>query len=145
MWKGIPIPLGGEVGVTDSVLTLNLQAYINVISRKACPREGGERESSKKAIKKFHVYILCNKRNGTLYVGVTSNLLKRVFEHKNNLVDGFTKKYNVHRLVWYETHETSESAIGREKQIKKWNRAWKLSLIEENNPQWTDLYNNICK
>jgi putative endonuclease len=95
-------------------------------------------------MKDFYVYMLSSKRNGTLYTGVTYDLVKRVFEHKNNLVDGFTKKYNVHRLVWYETHRSSESAIGREKQIKKWNRAWKLRLIEEDNPQWDDLYDSIC-
>jgi putative endonuclease len=95
-------------------------------------------------MKKFHVYTLSSKRNGTLYVGVTSNILKRVFEHKSNLADGFTKKYKVNRLVWYETHDSPESAVVREKQIKKWKRARKLRLIEENNPQWVDLYEDIC-
>ncbi len=80
-------------------------------------------------MKKLYVYILCNKRNGTLYTGVTSDLIKRVYEHKNGLVDGFTKKYNIHCLVWYETHESAEAAINREKQIKKWKRAWKLELL----------------
>ena len=96
-------------------------------------------------MKKFYVYILCSKRNGTLYTGVTSDLIKRVYEHKNNLVDGFTQKYNIHCLVWYEAHESAESAINREKQIKKWKRAWKLELIEKHNPQWNDLYGNICR
>jgi putative endonuclease len=96
-------------------------------------------------MKNFYVYILCSKRNGTLYTGVTSDLVKRIWEHKNNLVDGFTKKYNVHRLVWYEMHESAESAITREKQIKKWKRAWKLKLIEQFNPDWTDLYESISK
>ncbi len=77
-------------------------------------------------MKQFYVYILCNKRNGTIYIGVTSDLLKRVYEHKNDIVDGFSKKYGTHCLVWYEQHETAESAIVREKQIKKWNRKWKL-------------------
>jgi putative endonuclease len=95
-------------------------------------------------LKEFYVYILCSKRNGTLYTGVTSDLAKRVYEHKNNLVDGFTKKYNVHRLVWYEVHGFWESAFQREKQIKKWKRAWKLNLIEQNNPSWDDLYESIC-
>jgi putative endonuclease len=95
-------------------------------------------------MKKFYVYILCNKRNGTLYIGVTSDLIKRIYEHKNNLVDGFTKKYNAHLLVWYETHETVEQAIIREKQIKKWNRNWKLALIERDNSGWNDLYEEIC-
>ena len=86
---------------------------------------------------------MCNKRNGTLYTGVTSDLLKRVYEHKNDYVDGFSKKYGTHQLVWYELHETAESAIGREKQIKKWNRKWKLELIDTANPFWTDLYDGL--
>jgi putative endonuclease len=80
-----------------------------------------------------------------LYVGMTSDLIKRVYEHRNNLVDGFTKEYNVHRLVWYEMHQTPESAIQREKQIKKWERAWKLRLIEEHNPEWKDLYDEVLE
>jgi len=96
-------------------------------------------------MKHFCVYILCNKRNGTLYTGVTSDLRKRIFEHKNNLINGFTKKYNVHLLVWYESHESAESAITREKQIKEWKRPWKLELIEKNNPAWNDLYESICE
>jgi putative endonuclease len=95
-------------------------------------------------MKNFYVYILCSKRNGTLYIGVTSDLVKRVYEHKNNLIDGFTKKYKVHRLVWYEIQESAESAITREKQLKKWKRVWKLKLIEKNNPKWIDLYEDIC-
>jgi len=93
----------------------------------------------------FYVYILCSKQNGTLYTGVTSNLVKRVYEHKNNLADGFTRKYYVHLLIWYEVHQTAESAITREKQIKTWKRSWKLKLIEEHNPEWNDLYESICK
>ena len=89
------------------------------------------------------VYILASRRNGTLYAGVTSNLVQRVWQHKNNLTEGFTKKYGVHTLVWYECHETMESAIGREKAIKEWRRAWKLALIEAMNPQWCDLYGDI--
>jgi putative endonuclease len=76
---------------------------------------------------------------------VTSDLAKRVYEHRNNLADGFTQKYNVHRLVWYEIHESWESAIQREKQVKKWKREWKLKLIEKNNPSWEDLYESICR
>jgi len=95
-------------------------------------------------MKEFYVYILCSKRNGTLYTGVTSNLPKRIYEHKHNLVDGFTKKYGVHSLVWFERHESADEAITREKQIKKWNRKWKLELIEEKNPEWNDLYDSIC-
>ena len=90
------------------------------------------------------VYILATHRNGTLYVGVTSNLAKRIWEHKNDIVAGFTKKYGVHTLVWFEPHETMESAITREKRIKEWKRAWKLELIEHVNPDWQDLYDSIA-
>jgi putative endonuclease len=89
------------------------------------------------------VYILANNRNGTLYTGVTEDLIKRVYEHKNNLVEGFTKKYHIHMLVYYEQHGNIESAITREKRLKKWNRKWKLELIEKDNPQWRDLYEDI--
>lgn len=95
-------------------------------------------------MKNFYVYILCNKRNGTLYTGVTSNIVRRVYEHKHGKYKGFTKKYGVHNLVWYEIHESAESAIIREKRIKKWKRAWKIKLIEEDNPEWVDLYENVC-
>ena len=86
------------------------------------------------------VYILSSKRNGTLYVGVTSDLAKRVWEHKNNLVEGFTNRYGVHQLVWFELHESMESAIKREKRLKDWKRKWKVQLIEKINPDWEDLY-----
>ncbi len=89
------------------------------------------------------VYILASKRNGTLYVGVTSNLAARVWQHKNGEIAGFTKRYGVAILVWYEMHETMDTAIAREKQIKEWKRAWKLRLIEEINPQWKDLYETL--
>jgi putative endonuclease len=94
-------------------------------------------------MKQYYVYILTSRRNGTLYIGVTSDLPKRVYEHKQDLIDGFTKKYNVHTLVYYEAHTHIEGAITREKQIKKWERAWKLKLIEEMNPEWDDLYYQI--
>ena len=89
------------------------------------------------------VYILASKRNGTLYTGVTSNLLKRIYEHRHDLVDSFSKKHGVHVLVWYEVHATMESAIRREKNIKEWKRAWKLEIIEKLNPNWCDLYQNL--
>ena len=89
------------------------------------------------------VYLLSSKRNGTLYCGVTSDLIQRVWQHKNDLVEGFTKRYGVHSLVWYEIHETMESAIKREKAIKEWKRTWKLKLIEDMNPSWRDLYEDI--
>ncbi|KTC94467.1 GIY-YIG nuclease family protein [Legionella erythra] len=87
----------------------------------------------------YFVYILSSKSYGTLYIGVTSNLTQRINQHKNGWVDGFTKKYCVHRLVYYEIHADIYEAITREKRIKKWNRQWKINLIEEKNPQWLDL------
>jgi len=83
---------------------------------------------------------MASQRNGTLYVGVTSDLIKRIWQHRNHVVEGFTEKYHVELLVWFEQHETMASAIGREKAIKKWNRAWKLNLIEKTNPEWLDLW-----
>ncbi len=82
-------------------------------------------------------------RNGTLYVGVTSNLTQRIWQHKSDLVEGFTQRYRVHTLVWYEVHSTMESAISREKAMKGWKRAWKIRLIEESNPEWRDLYEEL--
>ncbi len=89
------------------------------------------------------VYILASKRNGTLYTGVTSDIVKRIWEHKNDVVKGFTQRYGVHTLVWFEIHETMAPAITREKAIKTWKRKWKLELIEKENPQWLDLYKNL--
>lgn len=93
--------------------------------------------------KSFYVYILASKRNGTLYIGVTSNLVKRIWEHKNSFVKGFAIKYGYHILVYFETIENSETAIYREKQLKKWKREWKIELIEKNNPTWKDLYQDL--
>ena len=95
--------------------------------------------------KQFYVYILANKRNGILYLGVTSNIVQRVWQHKNSMVAGFTRNYGIKILVYYEVHGNAEAAITREKQIKKWRRAWKLQLIEEKNPHWKDLYEEIIK
>jgi len=89
------------------------------------------------------VYIMTNKRNGTLYTGVTGDLPKRVWQHKNNVADGFTREHRLHRLVYYETHGDMLAAITREKQIKNWTRRWKLDLIEKHNPNWRDLYEEI--
>jgi putative endonuclease len=89
------------------------------------------------------VYILASKRNGTLYIGVTSNLIQRIWQHKNNLIEGFTQKYQVHQLVYFEQYQDMATAISREKQLKKWNRAWKIELIEKANPRWWDLWPNI--
>jgi putative endonuclease len=88
----------------------------------------------------YFVYRMASKRNGTLYIGVTNNLIKRVYEHKNNIVEGFTKKYSVHKLVYYEETPDIYSAIEREKRLKKWNRRWKIELIEKFNRNWEDLY-----
>lgn len=92
----------------------------------------------------FYVYILASHRNGTLYIGVTTDLVKRVYQHKKKMFDGFTKKYSIENLVYFEVHENSNSAIIREKQMKKWRRKWKLNLIEKMNPTWKDLYEEIC-
>ena len=89
------------------------------------------------------VYLMASKPHGTIYLGVTSNPVQRVWEHKNNVVEGFTKEHTVHTLVWYELHDTMENAIQREKTIKKWNRSWKVRLIEQENPMWRDLYEDI--
>jgi putative endonuclease len=93
--------------------------------------------------KHYYIYILASKKYGTLYIGVTSNLIKRVYEHKNDLVEGFTKRLRVHNLIYYETSEDVNSAISREKQLKKWRRKWKIELIERQNPEWRDLYSEL--
>ena len=92
----------------------------------------------------YYVYILTNKRNGTLYTGVTSELVKRISEHRMGITDGFTKKYDVKMLVYYEAHNDVNEAIRREKRLKKWDRKWKLELIEKENPDWKDLYEAVC-
>jgi putative endonuclease len=93
----------------------------------------------------FYVYLLASRRNGTLYIGMTDDLVKRAWMHRTGVLPGFTKRYGVKMLVWYEQHETRESAFVRERQIKKWNRAWKLKLIEEMNPTWRDLYDDLLR
>lgn len=94
--------------------------------------------------KYFAVYIMASGRNGTLYTGISSDLIKRVWEHRDGVVDGFTKQYGVKNLVWYEIYEDPVTAITREKNIKKWKRGWTLKLIEEKNPDWKDLFAEIC-
>ena len=94
--------------------------------------------------RQYYVYVLASKIGGTLYVGVTNDLVRRVYEYREKFVEGFTKKYDVARLVYYEVHSDIEAAITREKQMKKWNRAWKVRLIEEANPNWDDLYRQIA-
>jgi len=93
--------------------------------------------------KPAYIYILSNKKNGTLYIGVTSNLAKRIYEHKQKAVSGFSKQYNLDKLVYFEVIDTIEAAIKREKQLKNWHRQWKINLIEETNPDWNDLYESI--
>ena len=102
----------------------------------ACGKEAG-------VPKQACVYILASKPNGTLYTGVTSDLVKRIYQHKSHLTEGFTDRYDVDRLVWFEMHATMESAIQREKAIKKWRRAWKIKRIERSNPEWRDLYPDL--
>jgi putative endonuclease len=91
----------------------------------------------------FYVYILASERNGTLYIGVTNNLLKRIYEHKLKVVKGFTEKYDIDKLVYFEQHNTANTAIAREKKLKNWRRKWKLDLIEKSNPDWNDLYKDL--
>jgi len=91
----------------------------------------------------YYVYILASRKKGTLYIGVTSDLARRIYEHKYDFVEGFTKQYKVHSLVYFEITESIESAIDREKKLKKWNRAWKIRLIERINPEWRDLYSEL--
>ncbi len=94
-------------------------------------------------MKTYYVYALASKKNGTLYIGVTNELRRRVWQHKNDVHEGFTKRYGVHMLVWYESTNDIHGALKREKQMKKWNRQWKINLIEKTNPEWQDLYNEL--
>ncbi|HEY1979810.1 MAG TPA: GIY-YIG nuclease family protein [Xanthobacteraceae bacterium] len=93
----------------------------------------------------FFVYILASRRNGTLYTGMTDNLARRIWEHRTDAVPGFTSKYGAKTLVWYELHESREAAFTRERQLKKWNRSWKLQMIEQLNPQWRDLFDEVMQ
>jgi len=95
--------------------------------------------------KTFWVYITASAKNGTLYIGVTSDLIKRIWQHKNKIFEGFTADYGVDKLMWFEQHTNAEAAITREKQLKKWNRSWKIELIEKANPRWQDLYDSITQ
>jgi putative endonuclease len=140
-------PDPGALGVTSPSVILT---QVGIQSRKRCHSHAepalvktGVGIHHDATMNQYYIYILANQRNGTLYIGMTNNLIRRVWEHKTDAVDGFTKKYGVHRLVWYEIAETPEAAITREKQLKKWNRAWKRRLIEEMNPEWKDLYEEI--
>jgi putative endonuclease len=93
----------------------------------------------------YYVYLLASRKNGTLYVGVTNNLIRRIYEHKTGTVPGFTTRYGVYLLVWFECYDDPTNAITREKEIKKWRRQWKIDLIEKENPKWDDLYGSICQ
>jgi putative endonuclease len=93
----------------------------------------------------YYVYILASRKDGAIYVGVTNDIVRRVYEHRINAVPGFTSKYNITQLVWFEIYDDPTNAITREKELKKWKRAWKVNLIEEQNPEWKDLYESICK
>lgn len=93
----------------------------------------------------YYVYLTASKKHGTLYLGVTNNLVRRIHEHKTKIVPGFTAQYNVVRLVWFESYDDPTNAIAREKDIKKWRRDWKIRLIEEDNPEWSDLYASITR
>ena len=95
-------------------------------------------------MKSYYVYILASRRDGAIYVGITSDLVKRVYEHRSKFVPGFTSRYNITRLVWFEVHGDPLMAISREKEIKKWRRAWKIALIVKDNPEWRDLWEEIC-
>jgi putative endonuclease len=97
----------------------------------------------KRMEKTFYVYMLASSRYGTLYIGVTSNLIKRIWEHREGVVEGFTKEHGVKQLVWFETHADAISAITREKQLKKWQREWKIRLIQQDNPYWRDLFDDF--
>ena len=115
-----------------------------MVQKNWTPAFAGVTEEGHKLIEKLpYVYMLASRRNGTLYVGVTSDLMKRIWEHKHDTVEGFTRRYGVHTLVWYEPHESMMSAIAREKAIKEWQRAWKISLIKKKNPEWKDLYQEL--
>lgn len=96
-------------------------------------------------MKTFYIYILASKKNGVLYVGITSNLIQRIYQHRNSLIDGFTKKYHITKLVFFEETNDINEALTREKRLKKWNRAWKIELIEKTNPNWDDLYDSLIK
>ncbi|MEK7125558.1 MAG: GIY-YIG nuclease family protein [Patescibacteria group bacterium] len=93
----------------------------------------------------FYVYIMASQRNGTTYIGVTNNLTRRVYQHRNGLVEGFTKEYKVNRLVYFEEYSDIREALPREKQLKRWKRSWKIELVEKNNPTWRDLYNDLLR
>jgi putative endonuclease len=126
-------------------IALQFAARYIVILRFKRRISGNVQRNEKDAMqKRFYIYILANKKYGTLYIGVTSDLIKRIWEHKNHVVEGFTDTYNLDKLVYYEVHESANSAIRREKRLKFWQHQWKLELIDKFNPEWNDLYESIA-
>lgn len=113
------------------------------MSFQRTPVDTGGHLESIQFVKQYYVYLLASKRNGTLYIGVTSDLIKRVYQHKKGDIEGFTKKYRIRQLVYYEIFDNAKIAIEREKQLKSWKRQWKIELIEKNNPYWKDLYEKL--
>jgi putative endonuclease len=137
---------GDDTETTHRPFVIPAQAGIQLSHRlryKSLFHEKDDTTATMNQRKTYFVYILANKPNGTLYTGMTSNLTARIWQHKNNVVEGFSEKYSVHRLVYFEEHLSPSDAILREKQIKKWNREWKIRLIEEKNPNWKDLWEDI--
>jgi len=130
------VVIPAEAGIQSSLGVIPAKAGIHF---QALPGHPGSMKDGKLPC----VYLLASKRRGTLYVGVTSELAKRVWEHKTDLVDGFTKRHGIHMLVYYESCEDMNAAISGEKQLKRWNRVWKIRMIEERNPEWNDLYSEI--
>lgn len=117
--------------------------YSLLVMNIVIPADAGIQYKTKLMTKTYFIYILTNMRNGTLYIGVTNNLARRMYEHKMHLIKGFSDRYNLDRLVYFEETNDILSAISREKQLKKWNRAWKIELIEKANPNWNDLYQEL--
>jgi len=113
------------------------------IPGSCCARPGMTVERAE-GVMSHYVYILASRKDGAIYIGVTNDIIRRIYEHRTKAVPGFTSKYNITRLVWFEIYDDPISAISREKELKKWKRSWKVQLIETNNPQWDDLYDSIC-
>ena len=122
-----------RIGTIECLL---LVGYIAIVNKK---------KSNRNVMKRMYVYIITNKPNGTLYTGVTNDLVRRMYEHRNKLLKGFSQRYNLSKLVYYECYEDEATAIAREKQMKHFKREWKLELINNFNPEWLDLYESICK
>ena len=137
----------GDRSSEKTLALTTIKTSVNIINsltgKTVIPAKAGIHLSGTAMHKEPAVYILANKTNGTLSIGVTSNLPQRIYQHKNNLVQGFTRKHKIHKLVYFELHENMTAAITREKQIKRWKRDWKIELITTKNPEWDDLYSGI--